>query len=89
MVGLLLSYEASCNSVDEAGSSPLHLAAWAGHSEVGDGERERDKKDCFADCERLVDHRPQHPEREPDQRGQGDSSALRSSGEHFCLPVDI
>ena len=47
------------------------------------------KKDYFADCERLVDHRPQHPEREPDQRGQGDSSALRSSGEHFCLPVDI
>ena len=34
VVGLLLSYEASCNSVDEAGSSPLHLAAWAGHSEV-------------------------------------------------------
>ena len=31
---LLLSYEASCNSVDEAGSSPLHLASWAGHGEL-------------------------------------------------------
>ena len=26
--------QASCNSVDEAGSSPLHLAAWAGHGEL-------------------------------------------------------
>ena len=34
MASLLLSYEASCNSVDEAGSSPLHLASWAGHGEV-------------------------------------------------------
>ena len=31
---LLLSYEASCNSVDEAGSSPLHLASWAGHGDL-------------------------------------------------------
>ena len=79
---MLLSYEASCNSVDEAGSSPLHLAAWAGHSEVGDGEGARDKKD-FADCERLVDDWPQYPERESDQRRQGDSSALRCSGENI------
>ena len=28
---LLLSYEASCNSTDDKGSSALHLAAWAGH----------------------------------------------------------
>ena len=87
MVGLLLSYEASCNSVDEAGSSPLHLAAWAGHSEVGEGEEERDKKDYFADCERLVDDRPKHPQCEPDQRGQGDSSALRRSGEYFLFII--
>ena len=48
-----------------------------------DGEEERDKKDYFADCQRLVDDRPQHPQCEPDQRGQGDSSALRRSGELF------
>merc|ERR1719208_401223 len=34
VAGLLLSYEASCNSVDQAGSSPLHLAAWAGNGDV-------------------------------------------------------
>ena len=34
VAGLLLSYEASCNSVDQAGSSPLHLAAWAGHGDL-------------------------------------------------------
>ena len=34
MAQLLLSYEASCNSVDEAGSSPLHLASWAGHGDL-------------------------------------------------------
>ena len=31
---LLLSYEASCNSADDKGSSPLHLASWAGHAPV-------------------------------------------------------
>ena len=31
---LLLSYEASCNSADDKGSSPLHLAAWAGHAAI-------------------------------------------------------
>jgi ankyrin repeat protein len=34
IVELLLSYEASCNSADEKGSSPLHLASWAGKSEI-------------------------------------------------------
>ena len=33
---LLLSYEASCNSADDKGSSPLHLAAWAGHAPIVD-----------------------------------------------------
>ena len=31
---LLLSYEASCNSADDKGSSPLHLASWAGHAPI-------------------------------------------------------
>lgn len=31
---LLLSYEASCNSADDKGSSPLHLASWAGNKEI-------------------------------------------------------
>ena len=34
IVELLLSYEASCNSADDKGSSPLHLAAWAGHAQI-------------------------------------------------------
>ena len=34
IVELLLSYEASCNSADDKGSSPLHLAAWAGHAPI-------------------------------------------------------
>ena len=34
IVELLLSYEASCNSADDKGSSPLHLAAWAGNKEI-------------------------------------------------------
>ena len=34
IVELLVSYEASCNSADDKGSSPLHLAAWAGNFEV-------------------------------------------------------
>ena len=34
IVELLLSYEASCNSADDKGSSPLHLAAWAGHAAI-------------------------------------------------------
>jgi len=34
IVELLLSYEASCNSADEKGSSPLHLASWAGKSDI-------------------------------------------------------
>ncbi len=33
---LLITHEASCNSADEKGSSPLHLASWAGHSEIVD-----------------------------------------------------
>ena len=33
---LLLSYEASCNSADDKGSSPLHLAAWAGNKDIVD-----------------------------------------------------
>ena len=36
IVELLLSYEASCNSADDKGSSPLHLAAWAGHAPIVD-----------------------------------------------------
>ena len=36
IVELLLSYEASCNSADDKGSSPLHLAAWAGNKEIVD-----------------------------------------------------
>lgn len=31
---LLLEHEASANIVDSKGSSPLHLAAWAGHSDI-------------------------------------------------------
>ena len=31
-----MSYEASCNSADDKGSSPLHLAAWAGNKEIVD-----------------------------------------------------
>ena len=31
---LLLEHEASPNIVDSKGSSPLHLAAWAGHSDI-------------------------------------------------------
>ena len=34
IVELLVSYEASCNSADDKGSSPLHLAAWAGNSDI-------------------------------------------------------
>ena len=34
IVELLLTYEASCNSADEKGSSPLHLAAWAGFNDI-------------------------------------------------------
>lgn len=34
MVKLLLQYEASTNVVDAKGSSPLHLAAWAGDAEI-------------------------------------------------------
>ena len=34
IVELLLSYEASCNSADDKGSSPLHLASWAGKSDI-------------------------------------------------------
>ena len=34
IVELLLSYEASCNSADDKGSSPLHLASWAGFKEI-------------------------------------------------------
>ena len=34
IVELLLSYEASCNSADDKGSSPLHLASWAGHAPI-------------------------------------------------------
>ena len=33
---LLLTYEASCNAADEKGSSPLHLAAWAGFAPIVD-----------------------------------------------------
>ena len=36
IVELLLSYEASCNSADDKGSSPLHLAAWAGNRDIVD-----------------------------------------------------
>jgi hypothetical protein len=36
IVELLLSYEASCNSADDKGSSPLHLASWAGHYKIVD-----------------------------------------------------
>ena len=31
---MLLSHEASCNVVDDKGSSPLHLAAWTGNSDI-------------------------------------------------------
>jgi ankyrin repeat protein len=34
VVRLLLQYEASTNVVDAKGSSPLHLAAWAGHGDI-------------------------------------------------------
>ena len=34
IVELLLTYEASCNSADEKGSSPLHLASWAGFNDI-------------------------------------------------------
>lgn len=34
VVKLLLQYEASTNVVDAKGSSPLHLAAWAGDAEI-------------------------------------------------------
>lgn len=34
VVALLLAHEASCNVQDGKGSTPLHLAAWAGHTEV-------------------------------------------------------
>ena len=34
IVELLLSYEASCNSADDKGSSPLHLASWAGKHDI-------------------------------------------------------
>ena len=34
IVVLLLEHEASPNIVDSKGSSPLHLAAWAGHSDI-------------------------------------------------------
>lgn len=30
----MLQYEASTNVVDAKGSSPLHLAAWAGNAEI-------------------------------------------------------
>jgi ankyrin repeat protein len=33
-VKLLLNHEASTNIVDAKGSSPLHLAAWSGNSEI-------------------------------------------------------
>ena len=36
IVELLLTYEASCNAADEKGSSPLHLAAWAGFGAIVD-----------------------------------------------------
>ena len=36
IVELLLTYEASCNAADEKGSSPLHLAAWAGFAPIVD-----------------------------------------------------
>lgn len=34
VVSLLLSHEASVNVQDNKGSTPLHLAAWAGHDHV-------------------------------------------------------
>ena len=34
VVKLLLQHEASTNIVDAKGSSPLHLAAWSGNSEI-------------------------------------------------------
>lgn len=34
IVQLLLTYEASPNILDTKGSSPLHLAAWAGHTGI-------------------------------------------------------
>lgn len=34
VVRLLLQYEASTNVIDAKGSSPLHLAAWAGDAEI-------------------------------------------------------
>jgi ankyrin repeat protein len=36
VVKLLLDHEASANIVDVKGSTPLHLAAWAGKPEVVD-----------------------------------------------------
>lgn len=34
IVALLLSHEASANSVDHKGCTPLHLAAWSGNAEI-------------------------------------------------------
>lgn len=34
IVKVLLQYEASTNVVDAKGSSPLHLAAWAGDANI-------------------------------------------------------
>lgn len=34
VVALLLEHEASPNIVDNKGSTPLHLAAWAGHADI-------------------------------------------------------
>ena len=34
IVALLLEHEASPNITDSKGSSPLHLAAWAGHADI-------------------------------------------------------
>jgi len=34
IVVLLLEHEASPNIVDNKGSTPLHLAAWAGHTDI-------------------------------------------------------
>lgn len=31
---MLLAHDASCNLPDVRGSSPLHLAAWAGHQDI-------------------------------------------------------
>lgn len=34
VVKILLQFEASTNVIDAKGSSPLHLAAWAGDAEI-------------------------------------------------------